>query len=356
MSKKTNSNRRDFLTGTWAADNPANRQPDPATLKPPQKRSNSHLECYSKNAMACHFELMFNMHQYDAAAEMALSAFRLIDEFEEQMTIYRESSEVSFINREAFNGALDLETNLYDLLCLAQTISQRTDGAFDITSHPLSDIWGFSRRSGQVPQQHEIDKTLERVSYHHLQIADRQIRFLKQGVKINLGGIGKGFALDHAAQKIRQAKIEDFVFHGGQSSVIAFGNNIGTEPESGWNIGLSDPIKPNKRIGNLVLRDQALGTSGTGRQGFFYHGKRYGHIIDPRTGFPTDHFLSTTVVAPTAAIADALATAFFVMPIEQIQSYCDKSPEIGTIVVVNSYPQLPRIETFNLSKEAFALN
>ena len=114
--------------------------------------------------------------------------------------------------------------------------------------------------------------------------------------------------------------IRDFAIHGGQSSVLCGGDYLTNDGDSGagWPIGLSHPVLPEVRLAHFNLRGRALGTSGSGRQGFFHQGKRYGHIIDPRTGWPTDHFLSTTVISPSAALSDALATAFFVMDIEEL--------------------------------------
>jgi thiamine biosynthesis lipoprotein len=113
---------------------------------------------------------------------------------------------------------------------------------------------------------------------------------------------------------------------------------VSTESSAGWTVGLSHPTLPAVRLAEFTLRNQALGTSGTGRQGFFHHGKRYGHIIDPRSGWPPTHTLSSTVIAESTARADALATAFFVMSIEEISDFCSKHPEIGAVIV---RPRLP---------------
>jgi thiamine biosynthesis lipoprotein len=154
-------------------------------------------------------------------------------------------------------------------------------------------------------------------------------------LKVNLGGIGKGYTIDRVASLIRESDINDFILHGGQSSVIAFGNqkHVDSEKQNGWPVGLSHPVLPDRRLAEFHLRDSALGTSGTARQGFFHKGKRYGHIIHPKTGWPTDHFLSTTVISNSAELSDALATAFFVMPIEEVEAWCRKQPDIGVVLV-----------------------
>jgi thiamine biosynthesis lipoprotein len=108
-------------------------------------------------------------------------------------------------------------------------------------------------------------------------------------------------------------------------------------------------------LAEVYLRNQALGTSGTARQGFYHQGKRYGHIIDPRTGWPSDRYLSTTAISPSAAVSDALATAFFVMPLESVKTYCDNHPEVSAIIVSeNPAAKGPvAIETFNLIEDSW---
>lgn len=351
MNTNKDANRRDFLTGPWSnnAADPQLPEVVPRFLKPEL----SHLECYSRNAMACQFELMFNMHQYKKAAQVALSAFEQIEQFEEQMSIYRDSSEVSYINHHANQRAIEVDERLFELFSIAKSIYDLTEGAFDITSGPLSDLWGFSQKSGQVPDDVYIEATLNNVGFEHVELNDRHIRFLRSGTSLNLGAIGKGFALDHVAQDIEQSGVSDFIIHGGQSSVIARGRNLTINDDgAGWNVGLSHPLTPATRLAEIRLENLALGTSGTGRQGFFHQGKRYGHIIDPRTGYPTDHILSTTVICKSATRADALATGFFVMSLDQIQNICDHDLSIMAIVVTaESGSSKTTIDTFNIDQE-----
>ena len=180
---------------------------------------------------------------------------------------------------------------------------------------------------------------------------------------LNLGGIGKGHALDRVTELFSQQGLENYIVHGGQSSVFASGNatETGTNPlppnteskpasQLGWTVGITHPTLPGQRFAEVYLYNQALGTSGSARQGFYHQGKKYGHIIDPRTGWPAASYLSTTVISKSAAISDALATAFFVMPLESIQSYCDRNPDVSAILLAenpNSRGQI-KVETFNL--------
>jgi thiamine biosynthesis lipoprotein len=363
------SNRRDFLKGKSAIDalrgqvdgdvENALDEVNSAHAALASDRQSAYLEQYSKNAMACEFELLFNLHQYPQSGAAAMDAFLLIDLLEDQMTIYRDHSEVSKLNREAFKRDVVVESRLFGLLEQAKSIFNETSCAFDITAKPLASAWGFDQRNGSIPEQRRIDEALNLVGSDFIEL-DREthaVRFLKQGLGIDLGGIGKGHALDRVSELLRSKSINDFVIHGGQSSVLAQGSSVvqkklpnrdgelpnrdGVDADiemvkqesSGWRVGISHPTVPGVRLGELVLRNQALGTSGTGRQGFFHQGKRFGHIIDPRTGWPTSHFLSTTVVSKSAAFSDALATAFFVMSPEQVFAYCERNQEVSAILV-----------------------
>lgn len=351
MSDDFNEQRRQFITGAMLRPNEAGAEE--SDLRMPLDRSASHFERYSKNAMACEFELLLNLHQYQNAAEQALVAFAILDSIEDQMSIYRESSELSQLNRSATQQEeVNLDQRLSTVLNLAQQINLSTKGAFDITAAPLSRIWGFQQRSGRVPNEHEISDALATVGMQNLCLnADEStLRFLADGMTIDLGGIGKGYAIDLAAESLLAGGIHDFVLQGGQSSVAASGVNIesdSNQDSSGWKIGLSHPSIPNCRLAEFDLVNQKLGTSGTQRQGFFYKGRRFGHIIDPRTGYPTDHCLSSTVVCDRAAAADALATAFFVMQLEDVQLYCDQNPEIAVVLVYPEKGTGVRLETFN---------
>jgi len=321
-------------------------------------RQSSYMEQYSKPAMACQFELLFNMHQYPAAGNVTGEVFQLLDDLEDQMTVYRADSEISRLNQRAFLEQVQVEPRLYGLLKQAKEIWQSTGGAFDVTSGQLSALWGFEQRAGTIPSDEAIKEVLEIVGTSRVAFNDDQtsLRFSAEGVKINLGGIGKGRAIDAMASMLRMNGIRDFAIHGGQSSVLCGGDYLTSDGDSGagWPIGLSHPVLPEVRLAHFNLRERALGTSGSGRQGFFHQGKRYGHIIDPRTGWPTDHFLSTTVISPSAALSDALATAFFVMDLEEIEAYCREHTDVAA-VLISGEPQAGKSEVdlvwFNLTDD-----
>src|SRR5262249_22084603 len=156
----------------------------------------------------------------------------------------------------------------------------------DITSGPLSEAWGFSRREGRVPSEAQIAEARKRVGMQHL-VLDHDhntIAFQRPGVCINLNSMGKGYALDRMEEHLTAQGVDDYLLHGGKSSVLARGNQPGSK-DQGWRIGVRHPLRPAERLAELVLRDKALSTSGAGTQFFIRAGKRYGHILDPRTGF-----------------------------------------------------------------------
>ena len=172
-------------------------------------------------------------------------------------------------------------------------------------------------------------------------------------MELNLGGIGKGHALDRMSEMLRGDAVEHFLLHGGHSSVLARGSRAGsTAEQSGWTVGLAHPLRPGERLAEFRLQNQALGTSGSGTQYFYHQGQRYGHIIDPRSGRPAGAVLSSTVIAPTAAEADALSTAFYVGGIELARGYCESHPDVAAVLVTQAAAQL-RLEAINIADEAW---
>lgn len=371
MSDEPLPNRRAFLNGRSAVDAIRERADSSVTdsdrdvgIRRPPSRCSNYLEQYSTHAMACEFEISFNMHQYPQAGSGAMDAFELIAQLEAQMSVYREDSEISKINQGGTGGPIIVEEHLYRLLKLSIEIYESTNFAFDMTAGQLSKVWGFESRNGKLPHRQSIAESLDRVGSNYLTLSDgdRSIRISKDGVLINLGGIGKGAALDRAGNLLSSREIGDFIIHGGKSSVLAFGesvhsltdsNDTGSTRSCGWKVGVSHPTLPDTRLAEVVLRNQALGTSGSGRQGFFHQGKRYGHIIDPRTGWPASHFLSTTVISPSAALSDALATAFFVMTLEEVDAFCESHSHVSAIIVSKNrrLPGQVELHPFNLSDD-----
>jgi thiamine biosynthesis lipoprotein len=307
----------------------------------PSGRATANQESYlvqlSRPAMACRFEISLNAGEHEDGSEAALAALDRIEEIESQLTIYRDTSEVAHINQRAAEQAVQVEPRLLDLLATAVRLSAETAGAFDITSGPLTKIWGFYRRNGAIPAACELSNAMQSVGSRFLALdADRRtIQFLRRGMELNLGAIGKGYALDRAAENMAAAGVNNFLIHGGQSSVLARGSR-GLSAGGGWSVGIGHPLKPDRRLAEVWLRDRALATSGASHQFFRHQGKRYGHILDPRTGWPAEGVLSSTVLAPTAAEADALSTAFYALGVAETVRWCREHPSIGALLVHSS--------------------
>lgn len=332
------STRREFLRGQSALEAigdlglGADKQP----LPPPGVAvgaADSYLVQVARTAMACEFEILLNLGEFPEGPERAAEALDLVDRLEAQLTVYRDASEVMRINQLAGDRPVEVEPQLFDLFARAQALSELTGGAFDITAGPLSKVWGFYRRQGQMPSPEEVEKALVKVGYRWLELDESSVRFLKPGMEINLGAIGKGYALDRVANYLRAFGITDFLVHGGNSSVLAAGNRQRADRRPGWTVALRHPLKPQVRLAEIELQDQALGTSGSGTQFFHYRGKRYGHILDPRTGWPADKVLSATIIAPAGEQADALSTACYVLGREGTEALCSLRPELGALLV-----------------------
>jgi thiamine biosynthesis lipoprotein len=291
---------------------------------------------FSRRAMATSFEVLVSC--VGAAAQQAAeAALDEIDRLEAQLTVFREDSEVSRLNRLAPYGPVGVEPGLFALLEMAERISRETEGAFDISTGALTKTWGFFRRQGRVPEPSELAEALARVGQGQVVLdpGRHSVHFRRRGLEINLGSIGKGYALDRAAAVMRAAwgpeGSADALLHGGHSSVLAVGNEPGRR--DGWLVGLRHPWDPERRLGLVRLWNQGLGTSAATYQHIEYRGRKLGHILDPRTGWPAEGITSASVVAPTAAEADALATAFYTLGVEGARAYCASHPEIGAVLL-----------------------
>lgn len=358
MTRRTS--RRDFLRGRPAQDPTSQRQPVPVSGQP--QSGDTPLLQVSRPAMACEFQAVFNAGQYDQATAAAMEALDLVETIEDQLSYFRPASQISRLNMVGAELAVEIEPELFDLLSLARTIHDETEGAFDLTSAPLWEVWGFARRQGTLPAEEDVIGALERVGsrYMMLDAERRTVQFTRPGIRLNLGSIGKGYALDRAAQVLAKHGVGDFLFHGGQSSVLAQGSRAGVNAADatsrGWIVGVRHPLRPKQRLAEIRLCDRALGTSGSAMQFFRHRGRRYAHILDPRTGRPAEGVLSVTVVASSAALADALSTAFFVLGPESAGKYCRSRPGIAALFVCPSRGEgLPEMHAFGFGPDEIRL-
>lgn len=264
-----------------------------------------------------------------AAANEALDEIERLDQ---QLSHYRSTSDICHLNERAARGPVYVEPRLFDLLRRVKEIHARTGGAFDVTAGPLIRAWGFFLKQGRVPAPEDLEAALKHVGMDCVELDERAstVRFLRPGVELHLGAVGKGYAVDRAVEVLAERGVPGALVHGGNSSIGAFGVGPGGQP---WGVGLRHPLDAGRRLAVLCLENCSLSTSGATGDFFEVEGRRYCHVLDPRRGRPAEGLLSVSVIAPTATESDALSTAFFVMGPELTRAYCAERPEIAALLV-----------------------
>jgi FAD:protein FMN transferase len=290
-------------------------------------------------AMSCRVEVTLAR----ADAELVPAAREALDEadrIESLLSVFRKDTEVSRINAAAATQVVDVSAEVFALIERSVQLHAETQGAFDITSTPLSRCWGFMRREQRAPNNPVIERARALVGIDRVlcERAGRRVSFARPGVELNFGAIGKGYAVDRMAAMLRRAGAVNALVSAGGSSLVAIGGTAG-----GWPVDVSSPLLPGQRIARLSLRDAALGTSGTGEQPAIPDGVRYGHVIDPRSGWPARGVLWSTVVAASAADADALSTAFLVDGPTLAHEYCSAHPDTLALLVLEDDVSRPRV-------------
>lgn len=299
--------------------------------------SDLHSIVVGREAMACRFEVVFNAGEVPGDTELAVDALDLVDEIESRISIYRDTSELSRINARAAAGWQPVSHEVCGLLTLAIDLHARTGGAFDIAAGSLVRSWGFLERQGRTPSADELAAALAVSGTRHLELdqGTPRVRFTTTGVEINPGAIGKGWAIDRAVERLAARGVMNVLVHGGSSSVRAAGAQGPAGPGGrGWPVGIRHPLRLDRRLATVHLADRALGTSGSGTQFFIDRGRKLGHILDPRSGRPAEGVLSATVLAPSAAAADALATAAYVLGPAGLDRIAPAGGDVAAIMVV----------------------
>ena len=324
--------RRDLFAALNPVRSPGKRGSSDPDIPQVQPTAGSTIRLTTR-AMACDFSVIMDpgpTEQIEVAGEI-LNLFHAIEAW---LSIYRESSELSTVNRSAAAQPVPVRRELFELLQTAFRVYQRTGGAFDMATGALTRLWRTCRKQQRIPVQTQIDAALAQAGLEHVELNEQtsSVSFLRPGIVLDPGAIGKGYALDEGCDWLsrRDHAPKSFLLHGGHSSLIGRGPHHGY---SGWPVGIGNPLFTEKRLGTLLLCDQAMATSGSNIQFFRHNGRRYGHILDPRTGWPIEGMLSVTVLAPSAALADALSTAFFVMGVEKARLCCENWPGVAAILL-----------------------
>ena len=244
-----------------------------------------------------------------AVVAQGLEEARRLDEM---LSNYKPDSEWSQMNRQAAKGPFRISTELFQLLSACLEYSRESGGTFDISVGPLLKLWGFYKGTGHLPHRAEVRGALSLVGYRNIQLeaAHHSVRFLKKGVELDPGGIGKGYAVDRIAQILKNNGVGKALVSGGGSSIYAIGAPPG---ETGWELDIKNPRDPSRPVASVLLKDESMSTSGNYEKFFRAEGKLYSHIMDPRTGFPAQGTLSTSVIAPKTIDSEAWAKPYYIL-------------------------------------------
>jgi FAD:protein FMN transferase len=262
------------------------------------------------------------------AADRALSAFTRVDSL---MSNWSAHSEVQRINRAAATTTLRVQADVFAVLQLATRVSRESGGAFDPSVEPLVRLWGFLGGPPRLPSAVEIKAAQQLIGWQHIRLdaALRSVAFDRSSLKVDLGGVAKGYAADMSAAILRETGVEDALVNLSGNMVP-----IGKPPgRPSWTVGLRDPDSEFDFFATLGLGHQCIATSGNYEQFVAANGHVYGHILDPRTGWPVQGLDAVTVLAPTAAEADAWATALLVMGTDQAKELGSAREDLAIVLV-----------------------
>jgi thiamine biosynthesis lipoprotein len=289
----------------------------------------------ARQAMATRFEIVLHGENPVSLRAAGEEAFDEIERIEGRLSLYRASSEIAHLNARAAHEPVRVSPAVFRLLAQAASLSAETNGVFDITIGPLMKCWGFVGGGGQMPTPAALAEARARVGMHLVELdsANHTVRFARSGVFLDLGAIGKGYALGVAAELLREAGVTSALIHGGTSSVYA----IGTPPDAeAWKIAIEHPafppseaarLSPPPHVGELdparpqtgasllavvPLRDEAFSVSAVWGKSFQSEGKTLGHVLDPRSGAPVERAALAAVVMGDSTEADALSTALLI--------------------------------------------
>ena len=291
---------------------------------------------YSESSilMGSSFEITVVAEDEDFAKESLAIAKKEIIRIENLISSWDQKSETSRININAGIAAVEVSKELFDLIFRAQQISKLSSGAFDLTFAAIDKLWNFDGRESEMPNPDTLKASVFNIGYQLIELDEESLTvFLpKKGMKIGFGAIGKGYAADRAKQLL----VERGVL-GGIINASGDMNTWGTKPDgSSWTIGIVNPMNNKKVFSWFSLEHNAVVTSGDYEKFTQINGRRYSHIIDPRTGIPSQGIVSCTVFAGKAELADAIATAIFVMGVESGLFLIDQLPDIEAILIDDS--------------------
>ncbi len=299
----------------------------------------------SRPCMGSLLEITLYDTETDRCRQAMRAAFDEILRLEDLLSPFKPGSELSRINRMAPYGPVKADPEMVALIQQALAFSHLTQGALDLTITPLMKLWGFRKQENLVapPTTEQIQKTLKFVGYQKVivDIDHSTVKYLSEGIEIEFGSIGKGYAVDRVVQILRK--------YGISQAMVNFGSSIytlGRPPaQDGWHIAIRHPRNTGHVIDVVVLKDCAIGTSGDYEQGLWLEGQWYSHILNPKTGNPVTGTACTSVIAPTALQADALSTAAFVMGPESGLRFLKNQVGLEGLIATQKNGKLLMIQT-----------
>jgi thiamine biosynthesis lipoprotein len=289
--------------------------------------------CHEESRLAMGCTCTVRVCGLGAAEARAATAAALdeIDRVDRLLSHYRADSPLSRLNGEAARGPVAVDRELVDVLALCLRWARETDGAFDVTVGPLMTAWGFFRGEGRVPSAAELAAARERVGARHvaLDAAAGTVRFDREGVSLDLGGIGKGYAVDRAVAVLRARGVRAALVNAGGSSVYGLGRPPSADA---WSIDVEDPGRSGHTVSTVRLRDRALSVSGRSVKSFEEKGVVYAHVMDPRTGRPVRGVDGVVVLSDDATTGDALDNALFVLGVEAGRALVGRFPGVRATI------------------------
>ena len=261
------------------------------------------------------------------------AAFEEVERIENLISSWNSSSQTFLINKNAGIKSVKVDVELFDLIERSKKISKLTDGLFDITFASIDNVWQFDGSMNELPGKEDIRKSVSKINFENVLLhRDSSSVFLKEeGMKIGFGGIGKGYAANRCKRIMTEMGIESGVVNAG-GDLITWG---GTVDEQDWSIGIANPDLKNSALSYLNISDRAVVTSGNYERYAEIDGKKYCHIIHPKTGWPVEGLKSVTIICPDAEVADALATAVFVMGKESGLELINRLKAVECFIVDN---------------------
>lgn len=265
------------------------------------------------------------------AATAIDAVFAEFDRLDALLSVWRPGSDVLRVNGAAGVEPVTVGDDTLAVLETARQISEWTDGSFDVTFGALADVWKFDHdQDNQVPTRAQVDARRPLVDYRaiHIDRPGRTVMLERPGMRLHLGGIGKGYAVERAAAILRDRGYRDFLIQSGGDLYVA-----GLSQGRPWRLGIADPRDPAKTFGTLDLSDGTFSTSGDYERSFVRDGVRYHHLLDPRTGYPATGTRSVTIVTNRPVLADGLSTGVFILGPARGLALVERLPDVEAIIV-----------------------